>query len=169
MVALVLGAALVFGANYVVAGRLAWTPGGFALSFGRMLQDGIVNRYLDDHCPDPTLQLCAYKDQLPPDADVFFWGRPLFDKLGRFDGLGDEMEHNRARQPASNIRACRSRRRVADTAEQLIDVRTGEGVVNIDLAHLWHHRALHAAAGARDGAARQQQGEIAFAAINRMH
>ena len=37
---------------FVVAKRLAWTPGGFALSFGRMLQDGIVKKYLDDHCPE---------------------------------------------------------------------------------------------------------------------
>ena len=52
MVAIVLGAALVFAANFAVAKRLAWTPGGFALSFGRMLQDGIVKKYLDEHCPD---------------------------------------------------------------------------------------------------------------------
>ena len=64
-IALILGAVLVFAADYAVAGRLAWTPGGFALSFGRMLQDGIVKKYLDRHCPDPALQLCAYKDQLP--------------------------------------------------------------------------------------------------------
>src|SRR6185369_3507585 len=37
--ALVLGAMLVFAADYAVAKRFAWTPGGFALSFGRMLQD----------------------------------------------------------------------------------------------------------------------------------
>ena len=87
-------------ADYVVAKRLAWTPGGFALSFGRMLQDGIVKKYLDEHCPDPALQLCAYKDQLPDDADVWFWGSALFDRLGRFAGLGEEMETDRARQPA---------------------------------------------------------------------
>ena len=62
--ALVLGAVLVLAADFVVAKRLAWTPGGFALSFGRMLQDGIVKKYLDQHCPDPALRLCAYKDQL---------------------------------------------------------------------------------------------------------
>ena len=62
--ALALGAVLVLAADFVVAKRLAWTPGGFALSFGRMLQDGIVKKYLDQHCPDPALRLCAYKDQL---------------------------------------------------------------------------------------------------------
>ena len=91
------------------AGRLAWTPGGFALSFGRMLQDGIVKRYLDAHCPDPQLQLCAYKGQLPDDADVLFWGNPLFNKLGRFDGLGPRDGDHRARQPRSTIPACSSR------------------------------------------------------------
>lgn len=92
ILALALGAAMVFAADAVVAKRLAWTPGGFALSFGRMLQDGIVKKYLDQHCPDPALRLCAYKDQLPDDADVWFWGSDLFDRLGRFAGLGKEME-----------------------------------------------------------------------------
>ena len=43
-IALALGALMVFAANYVVARQVAWTPGGFALSFGRMLQDGLVNK-----------------------------------------------------------------------------------------------------------------------------
>jgi hypothetical protein len=47
IVALALGAAMTFAANFLVAKQLAWTPGGFALSFGRMLQDGIVTKYLD--------------------------------------------------------------------------------------------------------------------------
>jgi len=42
--ALVLGAVMLVGANYVVAGRVAWTPGGEAITFGRMLQTGIVAR-----------------------------------------------------------------------------------------------------------------------------
>jgi len=95
-IALVLGAVLVLAADFIVAKRLAWTPGGFALSFGRMLQDGIVKRYLNDHCPDAKLQLCAYKDQLPDNADVWFWGSKLFDSLGRFAGLGKEMEKSRS-------------------------------------------------------------------------
>ena len=93
MAAVALGAVLLLGANYVVAGRLAWTPGGLALSFGRMLQDGIVKRYLADHCPEQRLKLCAHRHELPTDADVFFWSGEgsVFNKLGRFDGLGDEM------------------------------------------------------------------------------
>ena len=52
-----------------VAGRIAWTPGGVAIAFGRMLQDGIVARYLAEHCPDKRLRLCAHQHELPTDAD----------------------------------------------------------------------------------------------------
>ena len=78
--------------TFAVAGRVAWTPGGSAIPFGRMLQAGIVARYLAEHCPDPRLpKLCANRDKLPDDADFFFWGSDLFDELGRFEGLGEEM------------------------------------------------------------------------------
>ena len=39
---------MLVAANYAVAGRISWTPGGSAIVFGRMLQAGIVGRYLDD-------------------------------------------------------------------------------------------------------------------------
>ena len=58
LLAVILGAILVLAADYAVTKRLAWTPGGFALSFGHMLQDGIVTKYLDAHCPDPACS-CA--------------------------------------------------------------------------------------------------------------
>jgi len=164
-VALMLGAAMVFAADAVVAKRLAWTPGGFALSFGRMLQDGIVKKYLEAHCPDRTLQLCAYKDQLPTNADVWFWGSPLFDRLGRFAGLGPEMERIAVASviefPLLQIETA-----LADTAEQLVAVHTGEGVVH----WVWHTYFIVQHYTPRlvpaMWAARQQRGEISFAAIN---
>ena len=165
LAALVLGAALVYAADFAVAKRLAWTPGGFALSFGRMLQDGIVTKYLDDHCPDTHLQLCAYKDRLPRDADLWFWGSPLFDKLGRFAGLGPEMEkiavESLVDYPGMQIKTA-----LADTAEQLVDVRTGEGVVK----WVWHTYFIvrHYTPQLLPAmwAAHQQRGDISFKAIN---
>jgi hypothetical protein len=165
LLALILGAVLVFAADFAVAKRLAWTPGGFALSFGHMLQDGIVTKYLNAHCPDPSLQLCAYKDQLPHYADTWFWGSPLFDRLGRFAGLGPEMKKIALAcvvdYPGLQIESA-----ALSTAEQFIDVHTGEGVLNI----IWHTYgmiekftpqlapAMHAA--------RQQKGELSFRTIN---
>jgi hypothetical protein len=165
LLALALGAIMVFAANAVVAKRLAWTPGGFALSFGRMLQDGIVKRYLDDHCPDPKLQLCAYKDELPTDADVWFWGSPLFDRLGRFAGLDAEMQTialgSLLEYPAMQVQTA-----AVATVKQLLSVHTGEGVVD----HAWHtYRIIERYTPQLSpamGAARQQNGELSFVAIN---
>jgi len=166
--AIALGAALVFTANAIITKRLTWTPGGFALSFGRMLQDGIVKKYLDEHCPKARLVLCAYKDELPRDADEWFWGSPLFDRLGRFAGLDHEMERialaSLAEYPLLQIKTA-----AIATARQLIDVRTGEGVVN----SIWHTYGI--VERYRPGlvpemrAARQQRGEIDFTLINRVH
>jgi hypothetical protein len=131
--ALVLAVVMVFAGNYYIARQIAWTPGGMALSFGRMLQSGIVNKYLDAHCPDPYLRLCKYKDELPRDADEFFWGSPLFDKLGRFAGLDKEMKRIALgalfEYPGLQIKSA-----IMDTGRQLIEVRTGEGVENV----VWH-------------------------------
>jgi hypothetical protein len=78
-------------ANFAVAGKFAFTPGGESFLFGRLLEDGIVQRYLKEHCPDPTLKLCAYADTLPNDADDWLWANDtLFYKLGGWQGLGEE-------------------------------------------------------------------------------
>lgn len=165
VLAIALGCVLVFAADFVVAKRLAWTPGGFALSFGRMLQDGIVNKYLDDHCPSPKLTLCSYKDQLPNDADVWFWGSPLFDKLGRFAGLDQEMA-DIAVGSVIDYPGLQLKTATIATARQLIAVHTGEGVLN----SIWHTygtiRRFTPHLVAPMDAARQQHGEIFFTVIN---
>ncbi|MBX9825238.1 MAG: hypothetical protein K2Y27_09605 [Xanthobacteraceae bacterium] len=166
-VALALGALMLLSANYVTSGRFVWTPGGIALSFGRMLQDGIVARYLHEHCPDRRLRLCTHRHELPDDADVFFWSGDgsVFNRLGRFAGLGDEMglivgESLRA-YPAWQLQAA-----AVATLRQLVRVSTGEGVVPT----AWHTVGMiekftpHAAPAMR--ASRQQQGELDFTAIN---
>ena len=84
--ALAVGALMLLSANYVVAKRFAWTPGGIALTFGRLLQDGIVDKFLDEHCPDPRFRLCDHRAELPRDADVFFWGESVFDRLRALPG-----------------------------------------------------------------------------------
>ena len=80
-------------ANYALSGQLAWTPGGPGVTFGRMMQDGIVARYLNDHCDTIKLKLCPYRNELPATADDFLWSNDsIFNKLGRFEGMDAEME-----------------------------------------------------------------------------
>ena len=168
VIALALGAVMVLAANYAVAKRVTWTPGGFALSFGRMLQDGIVNKYLDEHCPDATLRLCEHKDALPRSADVWFWGSPLFDRLGRFAGLGREMEHIAVRS-LIEYPVLQAKTAAIATVRQLVNVETGEGVVH----WVWHtYFIVHDFTPQLEPAmkaARQQRGEISFTAINAVH
>jgi hypothetical protein len=166
--ALVLGALLVFATNYAASGWLAWTPGGLSLSFGRMLQDGIVNRYLDDHCPDAKLKLCPYRAELPRNADAWFWGNPTFIKLGRFAGLGDEMARI-ALDSMIQYPAMQAETAAKAFAQQIVNVRSGEGV-NADI---WHTYAIIKrytpwAAPAMQSA-RQQAGAIEFRSINAVH
>src|SRR5438874_414542 len=168
--ALALGAAMLLAANYAIAGRLAWTPGGLALAFGRMLNDGIVMRYLDEHCPDPRFRLCDHRRELPSNADVFFWGESVSDRLGRFEGLNDEMRtivlESLREYPVLELTTA-----VAAFATQLVRVRTGYGVNT----EIWHTHGMIEnflpAIYPHMKAARQQQGELdaVFAAVNRVH
>ena len=69
--------------NALLTGSFAFTPGGSSFLFGRLVEDGIVTRYLKDHCPDPSIRLCDYKDEVQEDADSWLWwgGSPLY-KMG---------------------------------------------------------------------------------------
>lgn len=76
------GVALCPVSNYAITGSFAFTPGGSSFLFGRLLEDGIVGRYLDEHCPDAALKLCTLKAELPDDADGWLWGDSAFNRLG---------------------------------------------------------------------------------------
>lgn len=166
--AIAFGIMLVLLANFAITRQLAWTPGGFALSFGRMLQDGIVHKYLAEHCPDSRLRLCAYQAQLPHDADEFFWGSDLFEQLGRFKGLGPELT-SIALGSIAAYPGLQTKTAAIAFARQLVSAHSGEGVLNT----IWHTYAIidkftpWAVPAMR--AARQQRGEISFTAINAVH
>src|SRR5580700_9960474 len=122
--ALALSAGMLLGANYIVSKTIAWTPGGYGLAFGRMLQDGIVTRYLNDHCATEQLKLCPYRNELPLDADTFLWGKSVFNKLGRFAGLGDEMR-TIVLGSLRDYPAMQAETALRATARQLVEVATG--------------------------------------------
>lgn len=166
--AIALGAVTLVVANYAVAGRLVWTPGGTALPFGRMLQDGIVARFLADHCPDPRFKLCDHRHELPTDADAFFWGEGVFDRLGRFQGLDDEMRtivlESLQAYPLWQIEAA-----LSAAVRQLVTVNTGEGV-NDSVWHTYNMVEMFTpAALPAMRAARQQRGDFDFSTINAVH
>jgi hypothetical protein len=165
---LVAGALMLLATNFAMSGKLAWTPGGYGIAFSRILQDGIVARYLDDNCYHEAMKLCPYRHALPATGDKFLWGRSMFDRLGRFDGLGEEMRHivlaSLADYPGQHLAAA-----VASTLRQLTMVETGEGVHSnimhtqkIIERYLPHQTPFMQTA-------RQHRGELSFEGINRIH
>ena len=165
--ALLLGTLITVMANALVVGRLTWAPGGYALSFGRMLQDDIVKKYLDDHCPDPSLRLCPYKDQLPHDADEFFWASDLFNKLDRFEGMRGEMRRI-ALESLADYPILQLKSTVTETAKQLTMVDTGAGVVKWVVDTYYSIKDHVPAAMPGMLAARQRHPGIEFTEINRL-
>ena len=164
----VAGAAILLAANFALLGKIAWTPGGAGVAFGRMLQDGIVARYLRDHCPKQQFKLCPYRDELPPTADAFLWGKSMFNTLGRFEGMNDEMGtialHSLTDYPLWQAEAA-----IAAAAEQLVHVATGEGTSGW-IPHTYGIIERYIPAQlAPMRAARQQHWDIDFAPVNWIH
>ncbi len=176
--AIALGALMLLACNLALSGRLVWTPGGFELVFGRMMQDGIVARYLEDRCaPEGVkgdaarfepLKLCPHRHALPATADEFLWDSEIFNSLGRFDGLRGEMRAivlgSLAAYPGLQLKAA-----LAATAKQLALVETGWGMHDI-LPHTAGviERYLPREIPAMR-AAKQQRGLIDYETINRLH
>jgi hypothetical protein len=168
LLALATGAAMLVAANLALSGKLAWTPGGVGVAFGRMMQDGIVAQYLRDHCKDEQLKLCPYRDTLPATADDFLWGHSMFDTLGRFQGLNDEMgfivTHSLLAYPLWQAEAA-----IAATARQLVSVATGEGSKGW-IPHTYGIIERYIPSQlAPMRAAHQQHWDLDFTAINRLH
>lgn len=167
--AVAVSAALLVMANYALSGEVAWTPGGPGVTFGRMMQDGIVTRYLHDHCDTVKLKLCPYRDQLPATADEFLWSNDsIFNKLGRFEGMDEEMgfiaAQSLAAYPLWQFEAA-----LIATATQLRMVGTGEGT-NGWIPHTYGiiERYIPSQTAAMR-AAHQQHWDINFTPINWIH
>jgi hypothetical protein len=85
------GVALCPISNLAITGNFAFTPGGSSFLFGRLIEDGIIARYLSERCPDASLRLCDFKATLPDDADDWLWdGNSPFRKLGAWNGFRSE-------------------------------------------------------------------------------
>ncbi len=85
------GVALCLLSNLAITGSFAFTPGGSSFLFGRLIEDGIAQRYLNERCPDPKLRVCDYARQMPTSADDWLWGNDTpFYRLGGAEGFGPE-------------------------------------------------------------------------------
>jgi hypothetical protein len=123
--------------NGLIGGSFGPTPGGSVFLLGRFVQDGLAQQVLGDLCPDPRLKLCAFKDDLPRNANDFLWGGDdaALRQSGGFAALEPEARiiiwESLIRYPLENIRTA-----AQAALDQFIWFSTGEG---LDGA-LWHAR-----------------------------
>lgn len=169
-VALTAGVLLAPLSNFAIAGQFVFTPGGVNFLFSRLVQDGIAQKYLADRCPDPTIKLCAYREEINNySADDWLWDAPspLF-RLGGADAFEPEARRivgeSLLAYPASQIKAA-----TVSALRQFIAVRTGDGITdwNPHVEWILGRFAPHALASYR--ASPQARSGFDFSALNAAH
>jgi hypothetical protein len=156
--------------NLIVTGQFALTPGGASFLFGRLVEDGIVTRYLDAQCPDPKLRICDHRDEISRGTDDWLWEYDSpFWKLGGWQGYSGEERRiilaTLADQPLAHLATA-----LAHSADQLIsfatDVATdrGENAHAIGVIKDWMRPLLPDLL-----AARQQAAPFDIGPLNRIH
>jgi len=177
VVAASLGILTALGSNLALAGKFAFTPGGFNFLFARLIDTGLVARYLDDNCPDPAIRLCPYRHRLLPEVgdvwltrgDAWLWYEhsPLYD-LGGWDAFEEEARRfvfgTLAAYPLAHLRGA-----MDGTLVQLTMVETGDWLTapTGDTRRVIEAVAPGSAMAYRT--ARQQQGDYDFSMDNLVH
>lgn len=91
--AIALGLASIPAVHYAETGRAYLNKGGELFLFARLVEDGIVGRYLNENCPLPDTVLCAFRDQLPSTHNGYLWDdRQAFDMAGGWEQSGPESQ-----------------------------------------------------------------------------
>jgi len=169
VLAVAAGVLLILTANLLSAGRFTFTPGGENFLFGRLVETGIAKQYLAEHCPDPKLRVCAFRNELPAKGDDWLWDSksPLW-RIGgweRFEGeaLHIVLDSLRA-YPLLHLRAA-----ARGAARQFFMLQTGDDISG----WTWHtHGMLEKfTPGSFPAflAARQQRTGFDFSQMNMLH
>lgn len=164
-----IGLGIVLSSNFALTRDVFISKAGSVFVFGRILQDGIVKRLLDETCPASGYALCAYKDTLPKTADIWLWGQGSpFLALDRFKGTRDESREIIADSlrlyPLMHIRTA-----FHSALSQFFMFKTGDQIE----PQQWvlHPDFARYVPDQLDAymTARQQQVRFAFGPINRVH
>ncbi len=170
VLAVAAGIALALGSNFLIAGVFGFTPGGSNFLFARLLQDGIIARYLKDKCPNPTVRLCAYRETLPTSGDDWMWrGESPLVQLGGWQEF--EPEANRIiRDTVLHYPEASLGLAIQKTLKQLVVVKTGDGINSDNNWHVeWVLHEHAPRASLRYLASPQHKNEFSFTAINFVH
>lgn len=157
--------------HFLLVGKAGYTPGGPAFLFGRLVQDGLAQKYLAEHCPIEGVKLCQLQHRLPKTADEFLWGNSPFKEIGDWKGSEKELSYL-VREIIRTYPVETVRHSLVFAAQQLVLVGTGDGLDE------YHHHARGVFAGLSENVAeryqeaRQQQDQVIqalFDNLNRVH
>lgn len=103
---------------------------------GHLVETGILNAYLDDHCATEHISLCDYRDRIPPGAETFIWNSDGDSVLLLTGGwLGSHDEYSRIISETFSTPKYLKMHFIAavtGTARQLYSIRIGEGMGKYD-------------------------------------
>ena len=156
-----------------LVGQGGMTPGGPVWVFGRLVQDGLAARWLDEHCPTAGVRLCALRLRLPVTADEFLWAETSpFHDLGGWEGGAVPELRRLTRAVISAYPAAFAWYSLRFTAEQLVRVATGEDLDDYHAATRGVFAGLLTQTAPAYNNARQQRGGLGpqlFVPLNRVH
>lgn len=157
-----------------LVGQATYTPGGAGFVFGRLVQAGIAQRWLQEHCPVPGIRLCSLQDRIPENGDEFLWGeKSAFRELGEWSGEADAELGYLVRASVTTYPSQVLWAAVQATAQQVVMVKSLDqlGEIHNDTRNVFTNILPQATSWAFNGA-RQQKGELTptlIEALNRIH
>ncbi len=159
--------------HYSLLGKASFTPGGPVFIFGRLVQDGIAQRWLAEHCPTPGVRLCGMQDRLPHTADEFLWnGGSPFQDIGAWSGSANAELEYLVRESIKAYPWFFVWTSLRDTAQQMIKVATGDGLDEFQGPTRWFFTDLLPRTAKPFQEAHQQQGQVTrqlFDVLNSVH
>src|SRR5262249_38654032 len=99
LIALAVSLGLIVAGNFVLTGKVFFSKSRSGFLVARLLQDGIIQRLMDDPCPPAGIEnwrLCNFKNRLPKSANSWLWGEHSgFRALGGFTNEKQQQEDRR--------------------------------------------------------------------------
>ena len=159
--------------HLALVGKATYTPGGPVFIFGRLVQDGLAQRWLAEHCPVPGIKLCDLQDRIPKTADDFLWGDTSpFQDIGGWSGAADAELGYLVKACIKTYPGAFIWTSLRATAQQMARVATGDGLDEYQPAVRAVFTDLLPRTAGPFNAAHQQQGQITqplFDALNTVH
>ena len=128
--------ALVIGSNVWVGNGFTVSKGSHVFFMGKLCENGILKKYLDEHCDANPSSLCAFKDNLPAHTWDFVWDDDgILEKTGGWHH--SKVEYNKiiaGTLASPKYLFLHVRESAKATVHQLLLTHVGDGIERLDTA-----------------------------------